>query len=135
MQRLWFTNSPSLSEDYLNNKSVGRGWIASLEAELNKIPSIQLGVSFNLRDRDIKPFMINKTKYFPVHTKPPKSKLKKLVFRWTKPIQNENNIQSYLDIIQEFKPDLIHIFGTEDAFGLIISKTDVPCVKFIYREI
>jgi len=65
MRVLWFTNTPSLSADHLNNKSVGGGWIASLEAELNKIPSIQLGISFNLSDRNIKPFIINKTKYYP----------------------------------------------------------------------
>lgn len=124
---LWFTSTPSLSAGYLNNKSIGSGWIGSLEAELSNIPAIQLGISFNL-DRDVKPFTINKTKYYPVYTESPKSKLKKLVSRWARPIQNETNIQPYLDIIQEFEPDVIHIFGTEEVFGLIISKTNTPCI-------
>lgn len=127
MRVLWFTNTPSLGANYLNIRSVGGGWIESLEAELSKMSSIQLGVSFNL-DHDIKPFMVNKTRYFPVCIKSPKGKIKNLVSRWTKPIQNENNIQPYLDIIQEYKPDIIHIFGTEGVFGLIISKTNIPCV-------
>ena len=130
MRVLWFSNTPSLSADYLNNKSVGGGWIDSLEAELSKISSIELGVSFNL-DRDIKPFIVNKTKYYPVHTPSPKGKIKNLVSRWAKPIQNENDIQPYLNIIEEFKPDVIHIFGTEGVFGLIISRTKVPCVIHI----
>lgn len=127
---LWFTNSPSLSAGYLNNKSIGSGWIGSLEAELSKTSSVQLGVSFNL-ECDIKPFSLNGTKYYPIYTSSPKGKIKNLVSRWTKSIQNENNIQPYLDIIQEFKPDIIHIFGTEEVYGLIISKINVPCVIHI----
>ncbi|MGN6530137.1 MAG: glycosyltransferase [Ginsengibacter sp.] len=127
MRVLWFTNTASLSADYLNNKSIGGGWIGSLEAELANIPSLQLGISFN-HDCDIKPFTLGTTNYYPVYIKSPKGKIKNLILRWTKPIQNEAHIQPYLDVIQEFKPDIIHIFGTEGIFGLSISKTNVPCV-------
>ncbi|HEY5371336.1 MAG TPA: glycosyltransferase [Hanamia sp.] len=130
MRVLWFTHTPSLSADYLNNKSVGGGWIGSLEAELSKIPSVQLGISFNL-DRDIKPFTLNNTMYYPVYVTSPKGKIKNLISRWKKPVQGEAHIQPYLDIIHEFKPDVIHIFGTEGVFGLIISKVDIPCVIHI----
>lgn len=130
MRVLWFTYTPSLSADYLNIKSVGGGWIGSLEAELSKIPTVQLGISFNL-DRDIKPFTINETRYFPVYNTSPKGKINNLVSRWKKPIKEEANIQPYLDIIHEFKPDVIHIFGTEGIFGLIISKVSIPCIIHI----
>ena len=127
MRVLWFTNTPSLSAGYLNNQSIWGGWIGSLESELSKISSIQLGISFNI-DRDVKPFNLNGTDYYPVHVASLKGKIRNLVSRWEKPIQNESDIQPYLDIIQEFKPDIINIFGTEGIFGLIISKTTVPCV-------
>jgi glycosyltransferase involved in cell wall biosynthesis len=130
MRVLWFTYTPSLSADYLKNKSVGGGWIGSLEAELSKIQTVQLGISFNL-DRDIKPFTINQTKYFPVYNAPPKGKINKLVSRWKKRIKDEADIQPYLDIIDEFKPDIVHIFGTEGIFGLIISKVTIPCIIHI----
>ena len=127
MKVLWLTNKPSLSADYLSNESIGGGWIGSLEAALNQLSSIQLAISFSFH-KEIKPFTLNKTKYYPVHTKTSKGKIRNLVARWRKPIQNENHIQCYLDIIHEFQPDIINIFGTEDVFGLIISKTNVPCV-------
>jgi glycosyltransferase involved in cell wall biosynthesis len=127
---LWFTNSPSLSEDYLDNKSIGRGWIAALEAQITKIATIELGVCFIL-DRRVKPFRLGITKYYPIYVSSPKGKIKKVVSRWTKPILNESHVQPYLEVIQDFKPDVIHIFGTEDVFGLIISKTKVPCVIHI----
>jgi len=124
---LWFTNTPSLSAGHLNNKSIGGGWIGSLEAELSKIPSIQLGVSFNF-DGEIKPFNLRGTEYYPVYLPATKSKIRSLVTRWRTPIQNESDIQPYLDIIHQFKPDIINIFGTEGVFGLITSKTDIPCI-------
>ncbi len=130
MRVLWFTNTPSLSADYLKNKSIGGGWIDSLESELSNVPSVQLGISFNL-DRKLDPFTLNTTKYYPIHNTAPTGKIKKLVSRWKKPIQNETNIQPYLTVIEEFRPDIIHIFGTEGVFGLIISKTNVPSVIHI----
>lgn len=130
MRVLWFTHAPSLSADYLSNKSVGGGWSSSLEGELSKIPTIQLGISFNI-DRDIKPFTIKETKYFPVYNTSPTGKINKLISRWKKPIKDEANIQPYLNVVHEFKPDVIHIFGTEGIFGLIISKVNVPCIIHI----
>lgn len=127
---LWFANTPSLSAHYLNNKSIGGGWIDSLEAELSKISSIQLAISFNL-DHNVKPFTINRTKYFPIYIPSPKGKIKMLISRWRKSIKSENNIRPFLDVINNFKPDVIHIFGTEGAFGLITSKIDIPCVIHI----
>ena len=131
MRVLWFTNTPSLGANYLNSNEIGGGWIESLEAELISIPFIQLGISFNLNNTDVKPFTISNTRYYPIVIKSPKNKFKQMFFRWSHNIENENNIQPYLDIIQQFKPDLIHIFGTESAFGLIVSKTTVPCVIHI----
>lgn len=130
MRVLWFTNTPSLSAKYLKDNSVGSGWIGSLEAALSKISSIELGISFNVNDA-VKPFTLDKTQYYPVHITSAKSKIKKVVSRWQKPIQNETDIQPYLDIVHEFKPDLINIFGTEDVFGLIVGKTDIPCIIHI----
>lgn len=130
MRVLWFTNTASLSADYLNDKSIGGGWIVSLEAELSRIPSIELGISFNV-DQKIKPFTLNKTQYYPVHIQSPKGKIKQVISRWRKPIQDENNIQPYLDVIDQFKPDVIQIFGTEGVFGLIISKINIPCIIHI----
>lgn len=130
MRVLWFTYTPSLSAEYLNNKSVGGGWIGSLETELSKIPSVQLGISFPL-DRDVKAFTLNETRYYPVYIPSPKGKIAQLAHRWKKPIHGEAHIQPYLDIIHEFKPDVIHIFGSEGVFGLIISKVSIPCIIHI----
>lgn len=35
------------------------------------------------------------------------------------------------EVIEDFTPDIIHIFGTESNLGHIIGETDVPCVVHI----
>jgi len=131
MRVLWFSNTASSAADYLNSRSIGGSWIESLEAALSNTSGIELAVSFNVYDKDAKPFKINDTLYYPVNIKTPRSKFKKLKSYWTKSIESENNIPRYLGIIKEYKPDIIHVFGTEGAFGLVASKTDIPCVFHI----
>jgi glycosyltransferase involved in cell wall biosynthesis len=131
MRVLWFTNTPSLGAKYLNTKVIGGGWIESLEAELTKIPYIQLGISFNINSNVVKPFSGGNTIYYPVNINSPKSKFKEIILRWSHTIENDDNIQPYLDVIQQFKPDIIHIFGSEGVFGLVASKTSVPCIIYL----
>ena len=131
MRVLWFTNTPSLGAKFLNSKEIGGGWIESLEAELANVPFIKLGISFKLNSKDIKQFSVGNTSYYPIYIKPRKNKFMEKVLRWSHNVENENNIQPYLDVIQQFKPDLIHIFGSESAFGLIVSKTTVPCIIYL----
>lgn len=131
MKVLWFTSTPSLSSDFLNNTSVGCSWIGALEGELIKVPYIELAIAFAINNSKIKPFTLSKTKYYPVDVYSPKNTLGKLKSRWNKRIHDVEDIQPYLNIIEDFKPDVIHIFGTEEVYGLIASKTKIPCIIHI----
>jgi len=124
MKVLWLSNI----QTSVTNKNVGCSWIGSLESEISKISDIQLGISFNSSQPDISKFTIGTTTYFPIRIAPAKNKFKQLFDRLTHKIESEDIIQSYLEIIQDFKPDLIHIFGTENDYGLIIPKTTIPCI-------
>lgn len=54
--------------------------------------------------------------------------LKKIKYRFTYAIEN-SQINTYVDeVIKEFNPDIIQIFGTENPFGLIINKQSIPVV-------
>lgn len=131
MRVLWFTNTPSLAANYLNSDIVGGGWIQSLEAELIKISSIELGIAFNIVNNNLKRFIKNQTVYYPVNRDTSKNRFQKIASNWNKSLEKENNIQPYLDIIEDFKPDIINIFGTEGPFGLIIKNTNIPCIIHI----
>jgi glycosyltransferase involved in cell wall biosynthesis len=128
MKVLWFTNNSAVGANKVDANEVGCAWIVSLETELTKSSGVQLGIAFTCKQPEISQFAIGNTIYFPITLEPIKNKFKKIFARFTHKIENEDIIQRYLDIIQQFKPDIIHIFGTENDFGLIVSKTTVPCI-------
>ena len=128
MRILWFANTPSLATDYLHDNSQGGGWIISLEQEIAKLEEIQLGVAFHHDSLAIKHFEIEGTSYFNLPNYKAKGKIKRWWERWTNRIEPKCVIADYLKVIEQFKPDLIHIFGTEQAFGLLIENTKIPVV-------
>ncbi len=128
MRVLWFTNTPSLASEYLQSNSKGGGWIASLERHISKVKEIELGVAFHYNIEEKKSFTIGLTNYFALPDAKEKGKLKNLYKRWMHEIEPEYFINWYLEIIEDFKPDIIHIFGTEQSFGLISSRVSIPVI-------
>jgi len=131
MRVLWFTTTPSNGASFLNHKSVGVSWVASLENTLNKIDDIELGIAFLWSDNQVQPFKRDKTWYYPIATKQPKGKMQKLRDRWSHKIAMKENVQAYSKIVKEFAPDIIHIFGTENDYGMVIPEVKVPCIVHI----
>ena len=77
MRVLWFSVTPSLySKNPLYN---GGGWIASLEGELKKNKSIELGVAFEFCDDKFK-VCENGVTYYPINVWKTKKKLRRRVF-------------------------------------------------------
>jgi len=128
MRVLWFTHTPSLASKLFDSQSHRGGWIESLEKEITKINEIELGIAFHYGSEDMKCFEIGTTTYysFPNHTD--KGKIKKLWKRWAHHIEPGTIINNFLEVVEKFKPDIIHIFGTEPSFGLIIPHVKVPVV-------
>ena len=129
MRVLWFTNTPSLAAEVLKDKGNIGGWIASLEKEVAKVDDIELGVAFHYGVPVKKQFTIGKTKYFSIpYPILSKGNKKGIMSRWKHKIEPISIVNYYLEVIEQFKPDIIHIFGTENAYGLIIDKVNVPVV-------
>ena len=126
MRVLWFSNTQFVG----TNKGVGCSWIGSLENELSKISDIQMGILYISYHPGDLPFSIGNTSYFPI-IKPVTNKFHKIFSQVTHELESESNIQLYLDVVNQFRPDIIHIFGTESHFGLIIHKTKIPCIIHI----
>lgn len=127
MKVLWFAPTPSLSSELINVKNIAGGWISSLEFELARKPDIQLGIVFKCND-NILPFTLGSTSYFPIPIKAVENRLISTIKRLKHYFDDNEYLQSYLDIIQAFKPDIIQLFGTEFDYGLIIPKITIPCV-------
>jgi glycosyltransferase involved in cell wall biosynthesis len=126
MKVVWFTNTPSLAETYINNKPTGGGWIKSLEKAIQK--KVELFVVF-YHHENLEPFKFGETTYIPVKRKTGRfAEFKSRMFNTLEPAED---IPVFLKIISSIKPDLIHIHGTEKQFGLIQEYIDVPTVVSI----
>src|SRR5688572_11363723 len=104
MKVLWFTNTGS---NFLNNDSHnGGGWISSLETILVKNLNISLSIAFNISTKHDKTVKENVC-YYPIY----KSKIPSII--------PSDDVKKYVAIVNDCDPDIIHIFGTEQNFGLI----------------
>lgn len=143
MKVLWFTNTKScytpVNQHYTNPYN-GGGWIESAEKLFHNLPNITLGVSFILNNQPFKTIQNNVT-YYPI----PVSTGNNILIRSLEKLphvlslnhikQEEKRWKYYLEyfkkIIEDFKPDIIHVWGSESYFGLISLITDIPTILHI----
>ena len=124
MRVLWFTVTSSLYESKVTGHK-GGGWISSLETIVRSVKDIELGIAFEHTDLLLKK-EIDGVTYYPINA------WTSLRSRLEKKVQVESEekyiIPKCMDVIADFKPDVIHIFGSEWSFGLIAQHTQVPVV-------
>jgi glycosyltransferase involved in cell wall biosynthesis len=128
MRILWFSNTPSLASQKLGGDPNLGGWISSLEKQLSKIEDIELGIAFPFWHDSPETFTIDRTSYFTFPYPKEKGRIRGLKERWTYKIEPKNTIDYYFTIIEKFKPDLIHIFGTERSYGLVQKTCRTPVI-------
>lgn len=129
MKVLWFSNTPASGIKFLNQnaeiKGTG-GWLSALNESLESL--IELYVSFHFPYKKDS-FTYNNTRYYPIYTGNIFLQIIKRRF-YTK-AYDEEFLNLYLRIINEIKPDIIHIHGTENPFLCILDKTDIPIIVSI----
>ncbi|HXD79861.1 MAG TPA: glycosyltransferase family 4 protein [Puia sp.] len=127
---LWFANTPGLSAGHLGISLAAGGWISSLQGVVEALPASRLGFVF-YHERPMDPFEYGPTQYFPVQPLG-SSKGKRLANRIRGRAETDENLPAFLRAIGQFKPDIIHIHGTEFPFGLLLRQvTAVPVVVSI----
>jgi len=128
MKILWFTNTPS-KYDQGSIAYHGGGWIESLEELVTNQENIELAVSF-FHKKGFEKEKRGSTTYYPILRKSQKkspftSVINGLVGR----IESEPKIiPNLLKIVEDFKPDIVHVFGTEEVFATIQKYTNIPVV-------
>ncbi len=127
---LWFTNTPSLAISKLNKTIFGGGWIMSLEKAIKEnAENVKVSVVFN-SDED-KEYEIDGAKYYSVSSLDVNRIKKKLFIKKYEHDNDEYQLKKYLKIIEDAKPDVIHIHGSEKNYGLISKYVDIPVVMSI----
>lgn len=107
----------------------GVGWVASLQQYLERDTDIELALTFVTSTPRGKEKRGN-TLYYPIHV-PERNNVQKLYYYWhgyKTDVLNKSIVTPIKDIIKDFNPDIIHIFGTESDLAYIVGETNVPCV-------
>ena len=125
MKVLWFSVTAS-SYCSQRNAHNGGGWIESLERIVISHNDINLGIAFISSDNDKLKKTINGVVYYPISIR--RSKIDSLKDLYDIKEYDELSVKKYLEVIDDFKPDIIQIFGSEWNFGLIKEYTNIPII-------
>ncbi len=130
MKVLWLAPTPSLYQTKSNYNSLynGGGWVSSLEKLISRSESIDLAVGFFMDNEPFKSLQNNHT-YYPISTS--NNKFDKILNKLSFDRSTKKEVENIIKVIEDFQPDMIHIFGTEYSFGLISKLTKVPIVIHI----
>lgn len=128
MKILWFTDTLSLYEKSQHHYR-GCGWIDSLETLVRQHNEIELAVSFFHPIDEGR--VVKKDKiYYPIHRRSSKKSLFQTIINNLRgKIEDDRKyLSKIIEVINDFKPDLIQVFGTEGNFGNIKNHINVPMV-------
>ncbi len=122
---LWFTNTPSLYERG-KNRYHGGGWIESLQELIQERSEIELAVAF-FHQLDCKKVKKDGVIYYPIkRISDRKSPFKAVLNNFKGVLNDESFVNKYIEIINDFKPEVIHVFGSEGSFALVQEVTNIP---------
>lgn len=130
MKVLWFEiSTPSR---YRNNGQVTAGWQDALENIVAPCEDIGLYIAFESKvPAEVK--VIDGITYIPMTTH--YSFLENKVSQHTWSINERKVIEQGRKVIEQYQPDVIHVFGCEWPYGLLAQYTDIPLVIHIQGSI
>lgn len=131
MRILWFTGvTPPAVRNKLGlpPEDGPAGWVENLRFALRDSIDIRLAIA-GPTNISFDPFEENGTTYYGVLQAVPNSKISRAARAWMQSLLSpQDPVQECLSIVKHFKPDLIHVHGTENSFGLLKKYVDVPIV-------
>lgn len=128
MRVLWFSVTPSLYNTERNAHN-GGGWIESLERLVTEHEDIELGIAFITGDNKAVPVERHGVKYYPIFIQ--RNRLERVKDMFCIAEYDNTAVKKYIEIVEDFKPQLIQVFGSEWNFGLIKEFVKVPVIIHI----
>ena len=130
MKILWFTNSAYSANDVIKQNPATGTWLIALAQAFALLKDIELHIVF-YSQKDIIPFKHNGIHYHPIFREGTENKLGRIIYR-IKQLYSKSTelieIEKCKKAIEEIKPDIIHVHGTEENYGLACIGTKYPYV-------
>lgn len=108
----------------------GCGWITSLLNEIKKEREVEVGIAFYYHE-DCCPVVRDGVTFFPMRQGHigVTDKLKSFFGNTSGWLKEENkHIEGLMEVVSEFCPDIIHVWGTETDMGLIAKDVAIPVI-------
>ena len=128
---LWFSNTDAgYSSRGVKGKQLSGTWMQALVSAFKKEKiEFELGVVF--KSNEVLPNKkIEGVSYFPIFNTN-NNRFKRLIQRINRKIIYYEYIDKYLKVVNDFRPNIIHVFGSEQDFGLIVKFVEIPVVLSI----
>lgn len=123
MKVLWFEISePSR---YNPQKSPVAGWQDALQEVVMKHDDVELAIAFENHGHGENK-LLDRVKFYPINTTYNLWERQRNKAGWE--IVIEKTLGKAMEIVDDYKPDVIHVFGSEWCFGLLAEHTSVPVV-------
>ena len=135
MRILWLATSESFYDYIASNSNLSidseGGWYTGLHQAIQQYDterSIELGVAFTCNKEAPEKVIIQHCTYYTL--KPEKeSKIQRLIYQWGGYKKNKTPWHKRIaQIIEDFKPDLIHFFGIESQMAYYLLDLKTPCI-------
>lgn len=130
MRILWLSMNSGLYQD-INKPNAsynGGGWISSLQKLVEAAEENVLALAF-ISHTPLKKIVQNRTVYYPIYEKA-SNKIQKIIqyHGGYKHINSKKYLSQINDVIEDFKPDIIHLFGLENQLSSVLEQHKVPVV-------
>ena len=130
MKVLWF--EISMPSRYKDSGQVTAGWQDALENIVLQCKDIQLFIAFeSTQISEVK--VIDGITYIPMQTH--YSFIERKMSQHTWKINERKIVEAGRRVIEQYSPDVIHVFGNEWPYGLLAQYTDIPLVIHIQGSI
>ena len=124
MKVLWFSITPA---GYGRQAGNGGGWIESLQRVVKKIEALELGIVFMTPvNSEEKKVQRDGVIYYPLYIH--RNWCQQWYDKYTYKRIDALILERCKEVVDDFQPDIIHVFGSEWCFGLLYKYTKVPIV-------
>jgi len=126
---LWFVNIPlpAVTERHGAPPIHHGSWLDQLETAVRGCPDTALGIAAAGQDSQ-ESFESAGVAYFGLGSERERYGYQRVARRWRRLLQADRDLRACERIVDAFRPDLIHVHGTEKQFGLLASRCPVPVV-------
>jgi glycosyltransferase involved in cell wall biosynthesis len=121
IRTLWFTDwEPRAVREHLGLPADEgpQAWVDSLRDALAATSEVSLAVA-TPGSRRFAPFESQGTRYYDIAEPAPQAGVRGVVERWRPRLDDTGVLAAARDLVREWRPDIVHVHGTENPYGLL----------------